>query len=157
MLAAVAHLAHAVPAHLRHLVAAAVGLGAAGQVELEHLARDQAQAGDVALGAVVQQHLHAHADAEQRLGGRGLQHRFEQARFAQLAHAVGHGALAGQHHAGGGAHHLGIGGDGDMPPAALGRSLHGLGDGAQIAHAVVHDSHGFYYIIHSCLRLIDKR
>jgi hypothetical protein len=38
---------------------------------------------------VLQQHLHAHADAEQRLGGGGLQHRFEQARLAQLAHAVG--------------------------------------------------------------------
>jgi hypothetical protein len=42
-----------VPAHLRHLEAAAVGLQPAFQVELDHLARNQAQAGRVALGAVV--------------------------------------------------------------------------------------------------------
>ncbi len=72
-------LAHAVPAHLRHLVAAAVGLGAACQVEADDPARDQAQAGRVALGAVVQQHLHAYADAEERLGRGGFQHALLQA------------------------------------------------------------------------------
>ena len=39
----VGHLPHLVPAPLGHLEAAAVGLGAACQVELEHIARDQAQ------------------------------------------------------------------------------------------------------------------
>jgi hypothetical protein len=43
-----AHLAHAVPAHLRHLEARAVGLQLAVELEAHHLARQQAQAGRVA-------------------------------------------------------------------------------------------------------------
>ena len=53
--------------------------------------------------AAIEQHLHADADAEQRLAGGRLQHRFLQAGIAQLAHAVGHGALPRQHDALGGA------------------------------------------------------
>ena len=86
---------------------------------------DQAQARRVALGAVVEQHLHAHAHAKQRLGGGGLQYRITQPRFVQLAHAVGHGTLAGQHDALGGAHFLRARGDDHLPATALGGGLHG--------------------------------
>ena len=72
--------------------------------KLDDFARDQAQTGCVALGAVVQQHLHAHAHAKQRLGRCGFQHGLLQARLTQFAHAVGHGALPRQHHALGSAH-----------------------------------------------------
>lgn len=72
-------LGHLVPAHLGHLVAAAVRLQTPSQVKLDHLAMDQAQAGGIALGAVVEQHLHAYTDTEQRLGGSSLEHGLEQA------------------------------------------------------------------------------
>src|SRR5436190_15425203 len=63
-----------VPAHLRHLEAAAVGLKAAVESEANDFAGDQSQArrSTLAFLAMVEQHLHADADAEQRLGCRCL-------------------------------------------------------------------------------------
>ena len=55
-----------------------------------------------------------------------MQHGFLQAGFAQLAHAVGHGALARQHDAVGGQDHLGIGGHNDLPAGIGGGRAHGL-------------------------------
>lgn len=95
-----------------------------------------------AFGAVLQQHLHAHADAEQRLGGGGLQHRFEQARLAQLAHAVGDGALPRQHHAVRGAHLGRVGRDDGVDVRVLRGVHHGLRHRAQVAHAVVDHGNG---------------
>jgi hypothetical protein len=59
------------------------------------------------LFAAREQHLHADAHAHQRLVRRRVEHGLEQAGVAQLAHAVGHRALAGQHDALGGAHLVG--------------------------------------------------
>ena len=99
-------LQHLVPAHLRHFEAAAIGLGAALQVKFDHFAANQTQTRRVTFLTVVEQHLHAHADAKQRFFGRRVKHRFEQTRLAQLGHAVAHRALAGQHHAVRVAHNL---------------------------------------------------
>ncbi|MNH25209.1 hypothetical protein D3C79_851880 [compost metagenome] len=98
---------------------------------------------------MVEQHLHAHADAKQGLVARGFEHGLAQARIAQLAHAVGHRALAGQHHAGRGTHHVGVGRDHDLPARVLGSRLDGLRDRAQIAHSVIHHGDGICLHIHS--------
>src|SRR3546814_10410241 len=44
-----------------------------------------------------EQHLFAHAYAQQRLGAGGAHDGFAQARFVQGTHAIGHGALSGKH------------------------------------------------------------
>src|SRR3990167_1882878 len=130
-----------VPAHLRHLVAAAVGLDAAFELEALHAARDQAEAGCVLLLTVVEQHLHAHAHAHQRLAHRGVEHSLLQPRVVQLAHAVAHRALAGQHHPLGGHHVLGSLGDDHLVARGGGHMHHRLRHRAQVAHAVVDDGH----------------
>lgn len=58
-----------IPSHLGHFEAAAIGLRLAGQIKLDHLARDEAKPWHIALIAVVQQHLHANANTKQRLFG----------------------------------------------------------------------------------------
>nr|GEU28313.1 hypothetical protein [Tanacetum cinerariifolium] len=88
-----------VPAHLRHLEARAILLQLAIELEAHHAARQQAQAGGVALLAAIEQHLLADAHAHQRLVAGCCQQRFLHAGLAQAAHAVGHGALAWQHDA----------------------------------------------------------
>ena len=135
-------LPYLVPAHLRHFVTAAVGLQLASQLKLEHLAMDQPQARRVAFGAVIEQHLHAHAHAKQRLAGRSFQHRGLQARLAQLAHAVGHGPLPWQHHALGGAHHVRVLRDDHLKTGATGGGLHRLRHRTQVAHAVINHGNG---------------
>src|SRR3989344_102066 len=143
--AGVTSLADTVPAHLGHLVAAAIGLDLALEAEFHHLAGDQAQARGVLLFGVVEQHLHAHAHAHQRLGGNGVQHGAEQVAtvgFAQLAHAVAHGALTWQHDAFGGVHHLGVVGDHHLQVQVLRGVFHRLRHGAQVAHAVVNHGNG---------------
>ena len=152
-LAALLRLLHLVPAHLRHLEAAAVGLRPAFEIELAHIAGNQPQARHIAFVAVVEQHLHAHADAEQRLVDGGIEHGLLQARFAQLAHAVGHGALTGEDHAVGGMDHIGVCRD-DHVPAGIGCGrAHRLRDRAQIAHAVIDHGHGVVLQTHSSYRL----
>ena len=144
-----AALEHAVPAHVRHLVAAAVRCLAARQVKAQHFAGNQAEpgraVGRAALGAVRQQHLHADADAEQRLARRRLQHRLQQAGLAQLAHAVAHGPLSRQHHPVGGAHLRRVGGDDGVDARVLRRMNHRLRHRAQVAHAVVDHGHRLVY------------
>jgi hypothetical protein len=80
---------------LRHLVAAAIGLQPAFEPEPGDIAMDQSQAVSGPFLAAIQQHLHADADTEQRLGRRRLQDGFQQAGLAQFAHAIGHGTLPG--------------------------------------------------------------
>ena len=142
-----------VPAHLRHFEAAAVGLALAGQIKAAHLAGDQPQRGGVALFAVLQQHLHAYAHAKQRFAGRGLAHGLFQAAVAQGGHAVAHGPLAGQHHAAGRMHHGRVVRDLYLHAAVGCGRLHGLPDGAQIAHAVIDNGDGVFHGLHSWLRL----
>src|SRR6185369_4719314 len=146
-----AHLDDLVPAHLRHLVAAAVVLHPAFEAEAHDLAGDQAETGSaaqrIAFLAAVEQHLHANADAEQRLGRRRLADRVLEAGSAQLAHAVGHRALPRQDDALGGGDGLGVGRDDDVERLAVPRRLardvgDGLGDRAEVAHAVVDDGDG---------------
>ncbi len=140
----IATLPHRVPAHMRHFVAAAIGLQLAVELEALHLAGNQAETIDMTFGAVIEQHLHAHAHAEQRLAGCRLQHGLLQAGLAQLTHAVGHGALAGQHYAVGCAHHGGVGGHDHVELGACGDMRHGLRHRAQIAHAIVHNGNAFH-------------
>src|SRR5471032_634984 len=124
-----------VPAHLRYLEARTVFLDLAVQLEAYHFARQQAETGGIAFLADVEQHLLADAHAHQRLGPGGHQQRFLHAGLAQAAHAVRHGALAGQHDAVcgfdvghfAGDQHIGFGCDGAQ----------GLRDRAQITHAVI--------------------
>ena len=153
-LAAMLSLVHLVPAHLRHLEAAAIGLCLARQIELAHITGDQPQARNITFVAVIQQHLHAHAHAKQRLVGGGMQHGFLQAGLTQLAHAVGHGTLARQDHAMGSQHDFRIGRH-DHVPAGIGCSrAHGLRDRTQIAHAVIDHGHGVVLQTHSIYRLL---
>ena len=103
------------------------------QAKAPHLAGDQAQAGGVLLLAVIQQHLHAHTHAHQRLAGCGLQHGVLHAGGGQLGHAVAHRTLAGQHHAGGRPHLLRVAGD---------DHLHG-----PVAHGVRHILGGYDHLL----------
>jgi hypothetical protein len=86
---------------------------------------------------VVEEHLLADAKPEEGLAARALPHRVAEAGFLQRAHAVGHRALPGEHHAIGRAHARGIRGDlhFGFGRDVLQRFLHG----AQVAHAVIHD------------------
>src|SRR5664279_3180319 len=71
-------LDHLVPAHLRHLETAAVGLDLALEAKAHHFAADQAEAGRAfghALFAALEQHLHADAHAHQRLPAGGVENR----------------------------------------------------------------------------------
>jgi hypothetical protein len=93
--------------------------------------------GHVALLAVLEEHLLPDADPQERLVPCGFQHRGTQAAGIELAHAVGHGALAGkddpvgrQHFGRVSRHHHGVGG---------GHVLDGLGHRTQVAHAVIDD------------------
>ena len=63
-----------IPAHLGHFESAAIGLRLAGQIKLDHLARQEAKPWYIALITVVQQHLHADANTKQRLFGLSLIH-----------------------------------------------------------------------------------
>jgi hypothetical protein len=67
---------------------------------------------------VVEQHLHANAHAHQRLAPRRLEHGLLQPRGLQLAHAVAHRALAGQHNAISAQHLVRPRGDDHAPVAA---------------------------------------
>jgi non-ribosomal peptide synthetase component F len=86
-----------VPAHVRHLQAAAVGRHH--PLVRESGARTPAarRGRHVALLARFEQHLQADADAEEGLVLRRRDDRRAQPARIQLAHAVGHGALAGHH------------------------------------------------------------
>src|SRR6478609_9335673 len=72
-----ARLDDLVPAHLRHLEAAAVFLEPTVEAKADHLAGDQPQArrpaGGLAFLAALEQHLHADTDAEQGLACGGLE------------------------------------------------------------------------------------
>jgi hypothetical protein len=89
--------------------------------------------------ALVQQHLHADADAEKRLapGTHMFLQRFQHAGDGgKAAHAVAERADAGQDDVGGFRQFSGVGSDDDR---AVRHLLEGLGGGAQIAGAVVDD------------------
>src|SRR5690606_32995179 len=134
-----AGLRDGVPAHVGDFQAlAAVGGVVEGRpLEAAHAAGKQAQAGGVAFVAGLEQHLFAHAHAQQRFFAGGLQHGFAQPGRIQRAHAVGHGALSREHDAVGGADFVGAAGDADV--VVGGGGLQGAGDGMEIAHAVVDD------------------
>jgi hypothetical protein len=91
----------------------------------------------IALLAVLEQHLHADADAEEGLAARGLDDRVARPACGKLAHAVRHRALSRHDHALGRADNGRIRRDRD---ARLRRhALERLRHGADIAHAVVDD------------------
>jgi hypothetical protein len=116
------HLAHAVPAHLRHLEAAAVGLGAARQVERRTSPGIRPRPG-VSPSALWSSSICMPTHTPNSgLVAAASSTGVLQARLAQLAHAVGHGALAGQHHALGSAHLLGALGDDHVQPVPAARA-----------------------------------
>src|SRR4029077_8896519 len=81
-----------VPAHVGNLQARPAR-------ESLHLATYQREAGRVALGAALEEHLLADAKSEEGLAQRGLADRLSEARLAQRSHAIGHRALPREHHA----------------------------------------------------------
>ena len=131
-----------IPAHVRNLERRVAGR------ECGHLARNPAQAGVVAMLAPDARHqLHADADAEERPapGDHHLRQRLDHARErVEPGAAVAEGADSGQHHALGGSHRLGVGGDQDLrvQPGLAGGALEGLGRRAQVARAVIDDGDG---------------
>lgn len=135
---------HPVPAHLGHLVPAAIGLDKTLQPEPAHLARQQPQPRRVLLLTVIQKHLHANADAHQGFVGRSVKHRCQQRTImslAQFAHTIAHGTLPRQHHALGRVHHIGVIGHHNFQAHALCRMLHGLPHRTQITHTVIDHGH----------------
>src|SRR5260221_1818861 len=135
-----ARIVDALPERVRgdlpHLVPAHVGnLQAGGVLERAHLPGEEPQARRVALGAALEKHLLADAQAQERLRARGLGHRLAQAALVQAPHAVGHRPLPGKHDAVGRADAFGIRGDlhlvagSDVDERLLHR--------AQVAHAVI--------------------
>ena len=134
-------LLHLVPAHVRHFQALAFAGG--GVLETGHGARDQAQRVDaVVLVAAIQQHLHAQADAQQRLVLRGLDHHLVQLQSPQLIHAAAHAAHAGQHQAVTLEQFFRV--IADLHPVRITDSLQRFGQRVQVAHAVINDAYGFH-------------
>ncbi len=88
----------AVPAHVRHLEP--LTLFDHPRRKAHHPARDQPQAPVAAeFLALVEEHLHADADAEQRLAGLDMrQQRLDETALAQVMDAVAKGADPRQHH-----------------------------------------------------------
>src|SRR5258706_12986606 len=84
-----------VGARLEHLVPPQVRDLEPRDLEAGYAPGNQAQAGRIALLRSLEQHLQADADAEKRLAAGRLDHRLARAARAELAHAVGHRALAG--------------------------------------------------------------
>ena len=120
---------------MRHLEPLAFLLHAGGKAH--DLARDQPQPlVATELLALVEEHLHADADAEQRLaGGHMGQQRLDETAGAQVADAVAKGADAGEHHLVGRGDIPGIGAD----PRREAELLEGLLDAAQVAHLIIND------------------
>src|SRR5476651_4569 len=84
-------LPHLVPAHVRNLEPRLA-------IERAHLPLEQCEPGRVALGAALEEHLLADAQAEEGLVARAERDRLAQSALPQRAHAVGHRALPGEHH-----------------------------------------------------------
>ena len=137
-----------IPAHVRDLQAGAVGFMQLIAKEA-HLAREQTEAVNTAiLFAVLQQHLHADADAEQGLFPGGLTDHAVEFELAQFADAVANGTNARQQHAVGGEDDLRITGHVDLAGACMFKRL---GNRVQVAHAVINNCnsiHGEY----ACLK-----
>jgi hypothetical protein len=130
-----ARLPDLVPAHVRNLQARGAPLGR--EAESDDAARQQPEARRVALFARLEEHLQPDAKPEEGFRCGGLPDRFPQPVLVERAHAVGHCALAGEHHAVGAANGGGIGGDLDL---GLGRDVQQrLLHRAQVAHSVVDD------------------
>jgi hypothetical protein len=90
-----------VPAHLRHFVAAAIGLHLPGQLKLDHLAGIRPRPG-VSSSALWSSSICMPTHTPNQWLVRRVQTALHMPTVAQLAHAVAHGALAGQDHALGG-------------------------------------------------------
>ncbi len=136
-------LADVIPAHVRHLQLVAGGIAHGGVGEAPHVAGEQPQTRGIALVAVREQHLQAHADAQEGfVRGRPQDGRAQAVGF-DLRHAVRRRALAGKDHAGGGGNQGGIVGDHHL--GAGGHVLQGLAHRMQIAHAVVDDGDVRHY------------
>jgi hypothetical protein len=88
-------------------------------------------------GAVFEQQLHAQAHPQRGALRDQLAQGHIQAAASQFCHGLAHGAHAGQHQAARLGQHGGLIGQADG--LAWRHMGHGLGDGMQIAHAVVHD------------------
>ena len=109
---------HPVPAHLRHLVAAAVGLQRPSSRKRSTSPGIRPRPG-VSCSSLWSSSIcmPTHTPISGLLRG-GVEHRVLQAGVAQLAHAVAHRALARQHHALGGPHLVGPRGDDHLDAAA---------------------------------------
>ncbi len=117
-----------IPSHVRHRQVA---------VETAHATGEQAQALMAAvLFALLEQHLHADADAqERRAPGRGLAQHGHEVALPDLVHGRAEGAVAGQDQRLRLAQLLGISGE----QGGRARVPKALGDAAQVAEAVVDD------------------
>jgi len=103
---------HAVPAHVRHADGRSIPCGP-GWVEEHALAGDDAQGLGVVLGAVLQQDLAAHADAQQGFVGQNLiLDHLVQARGGEFVHGLAGGPYAGKDDAPGAGDGRRIGRDG---------------------------------------------
>src|SRR5688572_12835529 len=123
------HLGHFVPAHMRNLQPR--------RPEPRHLSGEHTEAPCVTFLAVLEQHLQADADAEKGLAAGCLDDRFTRTAIRELAHAVAHGALPGDHHPVRGDDPLRIRGHQNF---GIRRDmLDRLRHRAQISHAVIDD------------------
>jgi hypothetical protein len=99
-------LPHLVPPHVRDLEVRGARLGRVG--ESDDGAVEDRETRRRALGALLEEHLLADAQTQERFSARGLLDRIAQAAFVEAAHAVGHRALPGEDHAVGAANGLRI-------------------------------------------------
>src|SRR5579862_2122348 len=144
-----AALAYRTPAHVGNLQSLPIGCHHGGVTETNDAPREHTETVGRPLLAAREKHLQAETDAEERPVVQRFQHDVAQAAFVEAAHAIGHGALAREHHAGGGTdyrrivtHHYGALG-GDM--------FQRLRNRAQIAHSVV----DYRYIRHQYQELVS--
>src|SRR6266542_3493667 len=83
-------LPYLVPSPVRSLVPAGARLGNVG--ERDDRTVEHCKAGRIALGAALEEHLLADAQAKEGFAARRLLHRLTQAAFLEASHAVRHGA-----------------------------------------------------------------
>src|SRR5436190_23999134 len=78
-----------VPAHMRNLETLHARCGKA-----RHVSCKDAEPGNVALFAALEEHLHPYADAEKWLGAHRFKHSVACAACSEFVHAARHGALS---------------------------------------------------------------
>jgi hypothetical protein len=104
-----AFLPDLVPSHVRHLEPHSGRVDHCGRRKAPDTSRQDTEPRDLALLAVLEEHLLTDADAEKGLVAGGIQNCRPQATIVNLAHAVRHRPLAGKDDALGGKNHFWIG------------------------------------------------